>query len=428
MVQSVLSNLTLGYQPLWNRSRRLAGLQLYLHEDPGIQADWTHFLRLLQETWSHHSPPLLLSPQSRQILCSLLEHAPKGSPWIAVRGEWLQDSGIYALAQQAHARGLMLVWSGLLTNVPLPPATLWFSSSLLELPPEGADGEANLSQQKQRQAAQDALFPGKTPVQPIMADPSAPRLLEGQMYTGLESLALAHLCLDRYRAGAIAGWPVADALSAERSLPAPPSREIVLALIQAIDAEQSLEMFEQILDQDPVLAYRFLLYTNSAALGLRGSVDSLRRGLVMLGYGTLRRWLTDLLPHSSTAPDLRPVRTTMQLRAMLADRLIQAGVSHELQREVYLCGLFSQLDLLLGTPLAMALRRLPLSERILDAILAHSGPYAPPLLMAMALESNDPAPIRQLREEHGLEGEEVNRLLLRMLSEQQVKASHEASA
>ena len=63
---------------------------------------------------------------------------------------------------------------------------------------------------------------------------------------------------------------------------AQPCRRRVLELMQAIDAEQSLESFEAILGSDPVLAYRFMLYNNSAALGLRTGVDSLRRGLASL--------------------------------------------------------------------------------------------------------------------------------------------------
>lgn len=161
MVQSVLSSLTLGYRPLWNQARRLAGVQLYLHEEPGVQADVAHLLRILRETWGTQSPPVLLSPQSRQVLCDLLENASKGSPWIEVRGDWLQDSAIYDLVRQAHARGLMLVWRGPLSDVPDAQAAHWFASSLLHLPPEGASGMPNQTVLALQQAAQAAEAPTK---------------------------------------------------------------------------------------------------------------------------------------------------------------------------------------------------------------------------------------------------------------------------
>ena len=55
-------------------------------------------------------------------------------------------------------------------------------------------------------------------------------------------------------------WPMHCMPSA--ITPPLPSRDTVLALMRAVDAEQSLEAFEQILGEDPILAYRFMLYTN----------------------------------------------------------------------------------------------------------------------------------------------------------------------
>ena len=95
MVQSVLGSLILGYRPLWNRARKLAGVQLYVHNESSLLVDAGHLLRTLAELWSASSPPLLISPQTHQLLSSLLESAPRGSPWIEVRGDWLNDSTIF---------------------------------------------------------------------------------------------------------------------------------------------------------------------------------------------------------------------------------------------------------------------------------------------------------------------------------------------
>ena len=68
-----------------------------------------------------------------------------------------------------------------------------------------------------------------------------------------------------------------------------------------------------------------------------------------------------------------------------------------------------------------ALRRLPLSERISDAIVLRSGPYAPALQIACALETDDASVVRQLCETHEMDTESVNRALLRLLSELHVE-------
>ena len=393
MVQSVLGSLTLGYRALWGRSRALAGVQLYVAQaDASAAVDTPHLLRTLREMWGEHSPPLLLSPQSRQLLLDLLQYAQPGGPDIEVRGQWLAGSEIFSMVRAAHARGLRLVWRGDLTDLPEQDVARCFSHSLLSLQPEVALAALRAGAQR-------------SPVLP------------GQMYEGIASRTVMAHCLDQRNALSLAGWPTEDVLYSLRHETPQPGHATIYKLMKAIDAEQSLETFEDILAEDPLLAYRFMTYTNSAALGLRTGIDSLRRGLVMMGYGSIQRWLGDQLPHASTEPDLQPVYQGMVLRARVTERLLDAGVENELRREIYLCGLFSQLDLLLREPLSNILLRLPLSERIHDAAVLHTGPYAPSLQLACALESDDASAVRQLCEEHELRAEDVNRALLRALAD-----------
>jgi hypothetical protein len=407
MVQSVLGSLILGYRPLWNRARKLAGIQLYAQNEAATVVDAAHLLRTVQELWSASSPPLLLSAQTRQLLCTLLDEAPRGAPWIEVQGDWLSDTAIYSRVKAAHQRGLKLVWRGDMAHLPEPEVARCFDNSLLTLRPE--DAVAALQTAPARPSDPAPVVRNKSPV------------LAGQMYEKIASRALMEHCLDQQNALALAGWPVEDVLYGQRHQSPQPSHAVILKLMKAIDAEQSLETFESILGEDPLLAYRFMVYTNSAALGLRTGIDSLRRGLVMMGYGSIKRWLSDQLPHASTNPNLRPVREAMVIRAQLMTHLLDAGVEDDLRREIYLCGLLSQLDEILGEPLGTILRRIPLSERIYDADVLDTGPYASGLQMARALESDDASAIRQLCETHEMDLEEVNRALLRVLADLEVE-------
>ena len=117
---------------------KLAAIQLYAHNEASAVVDGSHLLRTLQELWSASSPPLLISSQTRQLLCDLLEHAPRGAPWIEVRGEWLSDSTIYSLVKSAHQRGLKLVWRGDIGKLPEASIARCFDNSLLTLRPEDA--------------------------------------------------------------------------------------------------------------------------------------------------------------------------------------------------------------------------------------------------------------------------------------------------
>ena len=88
------------------------------------------------------------------------------------------------------------------------------------------------------------------------------------MYENVASRALMEHCLDN-NALALAGWPTEDVLYSMRHTPQQPSHAVIHRLMKAIDNEQSLETFEDIMSEDPILSYRFMIYTNSAALGLR---------------------------------------------------------------------------------------------------------------------------------------------------------------
>src|SRR5690606_34503987 len=151
----------------------------------------------------------------------------------------------------------------------------------------------------------------------------------------------------------------------------------IMQLMQQVDADAALDLLEHTLADEPLLAYRFLRYTNSAALGLRTGVESLRHGLMLLGLSRFKAWLLEQLPQAVDEPDLDPVRLGMVIRARLMENLLDAGDENSLRREVFLTGVLSQIDGLLGEPLRDALQRLPLSDRVGGAILGGSGPYAP---------------------------------------------------
>ncbi|MBC7704204.1 MAG: HDOD domain-containing protein, partial [Rhodoferax sp.] len=198
--------------------------------------------------------------------------------------------------------------------------------------------------------------------------------------------------------------------------PIRPDRQTITRLVGLTDADAPLDLIEHTLAEEPVLAYRFLLYANSAALGLRSDVESLRHGLMLLGLSNFRNWLLAQLSHAANDINLHPVRGAMVLRARLTEQLLDAGEEHKLRSEVYLCGLLSQIDLVLGEPLTTALQRLPVSDRITAAIHGNSGPYAPYLEVATALEYPHMHTVPALCEEHGIDLAEVNRVLLRVLA------------
>lgn len=401
MAQTVLGSVTLGYRPLWNRSRTVAAIQLFIESRETEPINAAHLLATLEELGNNTTPPLLLSVKSPQLLRDLLDHAPR-SPryWLEIRSDWMFSHAMPQRVERAHRRGLRLVWRGDAGQQPEKDVAHCFFTRLLRLSPQ----EALTALQAAARLRAGSKEPTRSPVLP------------GHIYEGVASRLLMEHCLDQQQSMALLGWPDEDILHALQHKATAPDHQAMVQLTQAVDADLSMEKIEALLAEEPILTFRFLAYANSAAVGLRNDIESLRHGLMMLGYTQLKRWLVEQLPQASRDPNLRPVKAAMVLRARLMENLMDAGVEHELAREIYLCGLFSQIDVLMGEPLGSALHRVPLSSRIYNATVRNSGPYAPLLHIASALETDNSAAIRSLCHEHGMGLEEVNRALLRTLA------------
>lgn len=404
MAQSVLGSLTLGYRPLWNKTRKLAGMQLFVHEDEG-GTDGRHLLRTLGELWTAESPALVLSIHSRELLASALACADADGPAVEVPLAWLSDRAIRSQARTARVRGAHLIACGTPQQAPDIEAVSWFERRAVSL--SAIDAAAALgAAARARRAMAAGRMVGRVHDSPVPSD----ALIEG-----VASSALAEHALNQQGAWAIAGWPAEDVLHQYHGRIMPASNKAIVQVMNALDDEQSLDRIEQLFGREPTLAYRLLLYLNSAGLGVRNGIASLRHGFMMLGFSKLKTWLAEQLPNATDDANLLPINAAMVLRGHLMDHLMDAGIEEDLRREVFLCGLFAQLDVVLDEPLRIGLSRIPVSERIVSALLSRSGPYAPVLEIALALEGADPAPLRALRIGHEMDTEAINRALLRTL-------------
>lgn len=394
MSASVLDQLTLGYRLLWNRQRQIAAIELFIEVQPGTQGvDAAHLLQTLAELWPAQAPPLILSVHQARLLHDLLAHASPDGPWLRVPHAALADAVLLAQVQQAHARGLQLVWHGQTADLPTAEQARYFSRCMHRL-------DATQALNALKGARQNAALP----------------MLAGDHILDYPpNHALLDWALDQQQAWAVAGWPVDDLLDSGKT-PAPAWRIAIARLLRAMSDEASLDQIEHLLGADPVLTYHFLRHANDPELGLRGEIDSLHRALMVMGLGKVEHWLLAQLPQAADEPDFKPVRALLVLRAQLLEHVLDPGEEEDLRREVYLCGLLSQIDRLLGEPLETCLQRLPLSERVLDALLRQDGPYYPALAVATALESSNGQATRELCESYGFAQEDVNRALLRTLS------------
>lgn len=124
---------------------------------------------------------------------------------------------------------------------------------------------------------------------------------------------------------------------------------------------------------DISLSYKLLRIVNSAAIGCRG-VDSIGHALRLLGRGPLYRWLGLLLVSSGLDGGVQTeVLHVALLRARLSEMLGEHAGRPAAGDSLYMVGLLSPLDILIGATMAELLPNMGLSEEVTNALLDRSG-------------------------------------------------------
>jgi c-di-GMP phosphodiesterase len=161
------------------------------------------------------------------------------------------------------------------------------------------------------------------------------------------------------------------------------------ALLARVGANTENSEIAAALKQDMALSYRLLRYVNTASGGLQHSIGSIEQALLLLGREQLYRWLALLVCASANRPEGDAMMETALVRARMLEQLGDK-VAPAARDDLFVTGLFSQLDMLLQVPMTTALEPLALTPAVREALLERSGPCAGWLAVAEAGEAGDP--------------------------------------
>jgi hypothetical protein len=379
MTPSILNSFVLGYAPLNDAARLACGWSLSLTRVDASAIDAQHVLAVLDDIWPDHAR-LILDIRDADLLIDTLQQPSRPYLQLKVPAELARHAVALPLLMRARGHGHHLLCAGDLTTLsganPEPFSGRWIYLEPGQLPPQG--------------------------VRPA------------DICSGASSRPIMQACFDA-GAGALVGWPDRHTLASLRGSITTDAASLQ-RLIELVQREGSLDLIEQGILHEPILAWRLLRHLNDADSGLPIHVNSLRRGLMMLGYGVLERWLTEQQAEQAPSIDLRPVMRATVLRAQFMEHLVLAGEEDELSREIYFCGLFSALDDMLGLPMMELLDGLPLSARVPQALIERIGPYSHFLELVLASERPDSTPVLEIATAHEMDIGLVNRALLRTLA------------
>jgi EAL and modified HD-GYP domain-containing signal transduction protein len=182
----------------------------------------------------------------------------------------------------------------------------------------------------------------------------------------------------------------------------------LLAKLAAPDFEPA--ELSRIISADISLSYRLLRFINSAAFSLPNTVRSLTQAVTLLGNQAIKQWLMVVL-----MADLTPSRAAEELaftsvqRARFLERLgaICLDECTESPDAMFMLGLFTRLDSLLGMPMGEIVEQLPLEERFTAALAGERNAVHRWIDLLDAVEAGQWEDMDALLDSFGLDAEEV---------------------
>ena len=165
------------------------------------------------------------------------------------------------------------------------------------------------------------------------------------------------------------------------------SRLTYLKLLQAVTAPQlNISELARIIQADVSIAHRLMKYLGSAAFGFRGTVTSVRQGLVLLGKEQTRRWVSLIALAEMGRDKPQEVLVSAAVRAKFCELIGgEAGMAAR-QPDLFLLGALSLVDVMLDQPMSEVLAELPLAEDLAIALEGGSTSLRPVLEFVLNYE------------------------------------------
>ena len=160
---------------------------------------------------------------------------------------------------------------------------------------------------------------------------------------------------------------------------------VALAALQGQSA--TIEDLEQVIDRDVGLSVKLLRYINSAYVGMRGNIASIRQAVMMLGSRGVSRWA--LLVALTGGPNAPRELSVMGLTRARMCELLGADLGDVAGDQLFTVGLLSVADALLQVPLETIVEELPLADEVSAALLRRDGPAGAILKAVVSYEQGD---------------------------------------
>jgi len=173
-----------------------------------------------------------------------------------------------------------------------------------------------------------------------------------------------------------------------------PSRHIpaykinYLRILQAI-SKPVLDRNEivALIDREVSLCYKLLRFMNSALFGFRRDVSSTRHALELLGDRALTKWASVAAVLGIASNEPNELVLTALTRGQCCELLASNLGAHKDEEGMFLLGVFSLMEAMLGVPMSEIVAEIALPDRVRAALLGRSNRYREILDLVKAYEA-----------------------------------------
>lgn len=140
-----------------------------------------------------------------------------------------------------------------------------------------------------------------------------------------------------------------------------------------------------IIGRDTALVISLLKMVNR--MTVNSEITTIRHAAAMLGQKELRKWITTAVTQQLCFDKPSEIMRLSLLRAKFAENLAPHYEQALKSQELFLTGLFSVLDIMLGKPMDEALGKLTVSKEVSEALIDKKGVFAQVLNMVTQYEA-----------------------------------------
>lgn len=184
------------------------------------------------------------------------------------------------------------------------------------------------------------------------------------------------------------------------------SRMTSIELLNLLRSDAELPALIEVAKRDPGMTYQVLNWANAPSNGQATKVTSLQQAFMVLGRNQLYRGLTVSMFRLGGGANKDRDESLLEVALTRARFLETCSTLPQAKRdELFLVGLLSLFDVLLGVPMANLVGKMHLSDDIRDVLLGSEGVYSPYLMMVMLLERDKVERAIEIAEKLGLDAD-----------------------